>query len=204
MFGRSPPPQHETTPFHPLSPYGCSKVFGHYQTVNFREAFGLHAASGILFNHESPLRGETFVTRKITRAVGRIKHGLQSRLVLGNLSARRDWGFAGEYVEAMWRIVQHPTPDDFVIATGEMHSVAEFCELAFSLVGLDYRDYVTTDPCYERPAEVQALCGDASKAARVLGWRPRTTFRQLVELMVEADLKLAAEERQLGRLISLF
>jgi GDPmannose 4,6-dehydratase len=204
MFGSTPPPQNETTVFHPRSPYACSKVTSFYQTVNYREAYGLHATNGILFNHESPLRGETFVTRKVTRAVGRIKMGLQEKLTMGNLEARRDWGFAKEYVEAMWLMLQQDEPDDYVVATGEMHSVRELCELAFSLVGLDYRNHVESDSYYMRPAEVCALCGDASKAARRLGWKPRTTFRQLVELMVEEDLKLAREEKKLGRLIPLF
>lgn len=204
MFGSTPPPQNERSPFHPRSPYACSKVFCFHQVVNYREAYGLHACNGILFNHESPLRGEPFVTRKITRAVGRIKLGLQQKLALGNLEAKRDWGFAPEYVEVMWLMMQQDQPDDYVIATGEMHSVREFCELAFGLVGLTYQDHVTADPVYIRPAEVQALCGNAAKAREKLGWRPRTSFRQLVEIMVEADLKLAAEEKKLGRLISLF
>jgi GDPmannose 4,6-dehydratase len=201
MFGSSPPPQSEATRFHPRSPYACAKAFAFYQTVNYREAYGLHATNGILFNHESPLRGETFVTRKVTRAVGRIKMGLQQKVMMGNLEAQRDWGFAKEYVEAMWRMLQQEAPDDYVIATGEMHSVRELCEVAFAAVGLDYQEYVTTDPYYFRPAEVVALCGDASKARRILGWKPRVTFRQLVELMVEEDLKLASEEKKLGRLI---
>jgi GDPmannose 4,6-dehydratase len=204
MFGSTPPPQNEKSPFHPRSPYACSKVYSFNQTVNYREAYGLHASNGILFNHESPLRGETFVTRKVTRAAGRIRLGLQTKLTLGNLEAKRDWGFAQEYVEAMWLMLQQDQPGDYVIATGEMHSVRELCEVAFRAVGLDYRDYVGTDPEYVRPAEVDALCGDASKARAKLGWKPRTTFKQLVELMAEADLRLATEEKRLGRFISLY
>jgi GDPmannose 4,6-dehydratase len=204
MFGSTPPPQNENTPFHPRSPYACSKVYCYHQTVNYREAYGLAASNGILFNHESPLRGETFVTRKVTRAVGRIKCGLQKRLVLGNLEAKRDWGYAKEYVEAMWLMLQQPSPDDYVIATGETHSVREFCDRSFSLVGLDFRDYVVADKDYERPAEVNVLQGDASKARRVLGWKPTVTFERLVEIMVESDMRLASEERKLGRMISLF
>ena len=204
MFGTSPPPQNEETPFHPRSPYGCSKVYCFHQVVNYREAYDMHASNGILFNHESPLRGETFVTRKVTRALGRIKMGLQSVLMLGNLDAQRDWGYAGEYVEAMWLMLQQDEADDYVIATGEMYSVRELCEVAFGAVGLDYHDYVKIDPYYSRPSEVPALRGDASKAGRKLGWRPRVSFRELIAMMVEADLLLAAEEKKLGRFISLF
>jgi|ERR1035437_1256901 GDPmannose 4,6-dehydratase len=204
MFGSTPPPQNEQSPFHPRSPYACSKVYSYHQVVNYREAYTLHASNGILFNHESPLRGETFVTRKISRAVGRIKMGLQRKLKLGNLEARRDWGFAEEYVEAMWMMLQQEQPGDYVIATGEMHSVREFCDLAFSNVGLCYTDYVETDAVYQRPAEVVALQGEAAKAAKVLGWRAKTRFPDLVSLMVEADLKLAKQERTIGRLISQF
>ncbi len=195
MFGSAPAPQSEATPFHPRSPYGCSKVFSYWQTVNYREAYGIHASNGILFNHESPRRGETFVTRKITRAAARIKAGLQQKLYLGNLDAKRDWGFAGDYVEAMWLMLQQRRPDDYVIATGETHTVREFCEEAFRALGLDWRKYVRTDKRYLRPAEVDHLEGDARKARRVLGWRPRTSFRKLVGMMVESDFVLAEEER---------
>ncbi len=204
MFGASPPPQNEETPFRPRSPYGCSKVYSHYQVINYREAYGLHASNGILFNHESPLRGENFVTRKITRAVGRIKFGLQKELALGNLDAARDWGYAKEYVEAMWRMLQQDEPDDYVIATGEMRTVRECCEFAFGVAGLNYEDYVVTDPMYLRPAEVVQLCGDAAKARKKLGWKATVTFKKLIEMMVEADLKLATEEKKLGRFISLY
>ncbi len=198
MFGKvQETPQRETTPFYPRSPYGAAKVFSHWATVNYREAYGLHASNGILFNHESPRRGETFVTRKITQAVGRIKHGLQKKLYLGNLDAQRDWGFAGDYVEAMWLMLQQDQPDDYVVATGETHSVREFLELAFGHVGLDYRDFVEIDPRYYRPAEVDLLLGDSSKAQRVLGWKPRVSFKELVHMMVEADLELAAREKTL-------
>jgi GDPmannose 4,6-dehydratase len=190
-------PQRETTPFYPRSPYGCAKVFAHWITVNYRESYGMHASCGILFNHESPRRGETFVTRKITRAVGRIKLGLQKKLFLGNLDAQRDWGFAGDYVEAMWLMLQQETPQDYVIATGKMISVREFCELAFGHVGLDYRDFVATDPRYLRPAEVDQLLGDPSKAMRALGWTPRTDVKSLAVMMVEHDLELARREQTL-------
>ena len=197
MFGSTPPPQNELSRFHPRSPYACAKVFAHQATVNYRESYGMHASCGILFNHESPRRGETFVTRKITRAVARIKLGLQNRLHLGNLEARRDWGFAGDYVQAMWLMLQQDEPDDYVIGTGESHSVREFVELAFSYAGLDWRDYVSIDPFYFRPAEVDELRADASKARQKLGWQPRMTFRQLVETMVDADLQ-ALESRLRG------
>jgi GDPmannose 4,6-dehydratase len=200
MYGSTPPPQHEGTAFHPRSPYGVAKVFSHWMTVNYREAHGLFASNGILFNHESPRRGETFVTRKVTRAVARIKAGIQDKLYLGNLDARRDWGYAPEYVEAMWLMLQHDEPDDFVIATGENHSVREFCELAFEHAGLEMERHVEIDPRYYRPAEVDNLLGDASKAKRVLGWQPRTSFHQLVELMVDADLQLLDDELA-GRLV---
>jgi GDPmannose 4,6-dehydratase len=195
MFGKvHEVPQREDTPFHPRSPYGCAKVFAHYQTVNYREAYGLFACSGILFNHESPRRGESFVTRKISRAAARIKTGLQDKVYLGNLDAKRDWGFAPDYVEAMWRMLQHPTPDDYVVATGETHSVAEFLEVAFSHLGMSWRDHVAIDPRFERPSEVDLLLGDASKAEAVLGWKPQTVFADLVRIMVDADLELATKE----------
>jgi len=198
MFGKvQEVPQRETTPFWPRSPYGCAKVFGHWITVNYRESYGMHASCGILFNHESPRRGETFVTRKITRAVGRIKLGMQRKLFLGNIDALRDWGFAGDYVEAMWRMLQQPEPDDYVIATGKMISVRQFCELAFGQVGLDYRDFVEIDPRYFRPAEVEQLLGDMSKARRVLGWEPKTSVEDLARMMVDHDLELARRERTL-------
>lgn len=194
MFGSSPPPQSESTPFHPRSPYAVSKVFAYWATVNYRESYDLFACNGILFNHESPRRGETFVTRKITRAVAHIKAGLQQKVYLGNLEAKRDWGYAPEYVEAMWRMLQQDRPDDYVIATGETHSVREFCEEAFALAGLDWREYVEFDPRYLRPAEVDILCGDASKAKRILGWEPKVRFRELVRIMVEADMAALADK----------
>src|SRR5512146_480510 len=185
MFGASPPPQNEKTPFYPRSPYGCAKVYAYWIGVNYREAYGIPITNGILFNHESPRRGETFVTRKITRAACRIKLGLQKKLFLGNLDARRDWGYAKDYVEAMWIMLQQPQGDDYVIGTGESHTVRELCERAFEHVGLDYRKYVEVDPRYFRPTEVDYLLGDPSKAARALGWRPRTTFAELVRVMME-------------------
>ncbi len=191
-------PQTEETPFYPRSPYACAKVYGYWQTVNYREAYDVFACNGILFNHESPRRGETFVTRKITRAATRIREGIQDKLYLGNLDAKRDWGFAGDYVEAMWRMLQHDRPDDYVIATGQTHSVREFVESAFARVGLDWRRHVEFDARYSRPSEVDLLLGDASKAARQLGWRPKVSFTQLVELMVDHDWKLAREERLLA------
>ncbi len=190
-------PQTERTPFHPRSPYACAKVFAHCATVNYREAYGMHASCGILFNHESPRRGETFVTRKITRAVGRIRHGLQDKVYLGNLDAQRDWGFAGDYVEAMWLMLQQDQPDDYVVATGRTMSVREFCERAFERAGLRARDHVEIDARYFRPAEVDRLLGDASKAQALLGWKPRTTIDELIAMMVDADLELAARERTL-------
>lgn len=194
MFGAAPPPQDEKTPFHPRSPYAVGKVAAHWFAINYREAYGMFVSNGILFNHESPRRGETFVTRKITRAVGRIKLGLQETLYLGNLDARRDWGFAGDYVESMWRILQQDSPDDFVIATGESRSVKEFLEETFGYAGLDWRKHVKIDPRYYRPSEVDALEGDASKAERILGWRPQVTFKGLAHMMVDADMELARHE----------
>ncbi|MGP4001659.1 GDP-mannose 4,6-dehydratase [Streptomyces sp. 8N706] len=188
MFGATPPPQNERTPFHPRSPYGCAKVFGYWATVNYREAYDLFAVNGILFNHESPRRGETFVTRKITRAVARIKAGLQDRLYMGNLDAVRDWGYAPEYVEAMWRMLQQDEPDDYVVATGEAGTVREFLEVAFSAADLDWAEYVRFDPKYERPSEVDALIGDASKAESLLGWKPQVLWPELARIMVEADV----------------
>jgi GDPmannose 4,6-dehydratase len=195
MFGAAPPPQNEATPFYPRSPYGASKVAAHWFAVNYREAYELFGCNGILFNHESPRRGETFVTRKVTRAVGRINQGLQDKLYLGNLDARRDWGYAGDYVEAMWLMLQQEQPDDYVIATGEAHSVHEFVELAFAEAGLDWRRHVVVDQRYFRPTEVDALCGDASKARGILGWQPRVGFQALVQMMVARDIELARRER---------
>ena len=191
-------PQSETTPFHPRSPYAAAKAYAYHITRNYREAYGMFAVNGILFNHESPRRGETFVTRKITRALGRIKRGLQDKLFLGNLEAERDWGFAGDYVEAMWRMLQHDQPDDFVIATGETHSVREFLELAARHAEVDLQDRVEIDPRYFRPAEVDQLLGDASKARRELGWKPQVSFKGLVTMMVDADLEAAERERKAG------
>ncbi|MFE7140626.1 GDP-mannose 4,6-dehydratase [Streptomyces sp. NPDC091406] len=189
MFGASPPPQNEKTPFHPRSPYSVAKVYSYWATVNYREAYGMFAVNGILFNHESPRRGETFVTRKITRGVARIKAGLQDRLHLGNLDAVRDWGYAPEYVDAMWRMLQCDNPDDFVIATGEGVSVRDFLEYAFEHAGLDWREHVRYDPKYERPSEVDALIGDASKAEELLGWKPEVKSRELARIMVDADIR---------------
>ncbi len=214
MFGSTPPPQNETTTFHPRSPYGAAKLYSHWVTINYREAYGLFAVSGILFNHESPRRGETFVSRKITRAVGRIAQGLQQKLYLGNLDAKRDWGYAKDYVDAMWRMLQQPKPQDFVIATGETHTVRLFCELAFLRAGipiewrgegLEEKGYdtrngkvvIAIDPRYLRPTEVDVLLGDATKAREILGWTPTTTYEKLVELMVDNDMRIAADEADL-------
>ena len=211
IFGATPPPQSETSPFHPRSPYAVSKLFAYWACVNYREAYGLFAVNGILFNHESPRRGETFVTRKVTRAAGRIRHGLQEKLYVGNLGARRDWGYARDYVEAMWMMLQQEKADDYVIATGVAHTVRELCELAFRKAGLELewrgageheqgidassgRVLIEIDPRYFRPSEVDNLCGDPSKAKRELGWEPRTTFEELIALMVESDLALAERE----------
>jgi len=194
MFGKAREiPQRETTPFYPRSPYGCAKVYAYWITVNYRESYGLFACNGILFNHESPRRGETFVTRKITRAVAHIVTGLQDKLYLGNLEAKRDWGYAREYVEAMWLMLQQAKPDDYVVATGETHSVREFLEAAFAHAGLDWRKHVEIDPNYYRPTEVDLLVGDASKAKKQLGWEPKTKFNDLVKLMVDADLQMVKD-----------
>jgi len=196
MFGLArESPQRETTPFHPRSPYACAKVHAYWATVNYREAYGFHASNGILFNHESPRRGEAFVTRKITMAVARILAGIQDKLCLGNLDACRDWGYAKEYVEAMWLMLQQEKPDDYVIATGETHSVREFLEVAFGYAGLDWQKHVVLDPCLCRPAEVGHLVGDASKAEKHLGWKPRTRFKELVRLMVDADVALIKRQQ---------
>ena len=191
-------PQKETTPFYPRSPYACAKVYSFWQTLNYREAYGLYACNGILFNHESPRRGETFVTRKITRAAGRIKEGLQKKLYLGNLDAKRDWGFAGDYVDAMWRMLQQETAEDYVIATGETHSIREFLDESFGHLGLNWQEFVETDPRYLRPTEVDLLLGDPAKAKKNLGWTPTVTFKALAKMMVEADLELAQREAYLA------
>jgi GDPmannose 4,6-dehydratase len=197
MFGATPPPQNEATPFHPRSPYACGKVFSHWQTVNYRESYNMFACNGILFNHEGPRRGEHFVTRKITRAAARIKMGLQNKVALGNLDARRDWGYAGDYVKAMWMMLQADAPDDYVVATGQSYSVRDFLERAFGALELDYKEYVVIDPEFFRPAEVDHLLGDASKIREKLGWVPETSFETLVKMMVEEDLEIARRERVL-------
>ncbi len=190
LYGSTPPPQNEQTPFHPRSPYGAAKIFSYWSTVNYREAYAMHTSNGILFNHESPRRGETFVTRKITRAVARISAGIDKEVYLGNLDAVRDWGYAKEYVEAMWLMLQQPKGDDFVIATGESASVKQFAEIAFSRANLDWQKYVKIDKRYLRPSEVDSLVGDATKAEKILGWKPKTNWKKLAELMVDADIKL--------------
>ena len=201
MFGKvQEVPQTEKTPFWPRSPYGCAKVYAYWLTVNYRESYNLHASNGILFNHESPRRGETFVTRKITRAATRIKMGLQDKLYLGNLDAKRDRGFAGEYVEMMWLMLQQEQPDDYVVATNETHSVREFCQEAFGLLGLDWERHVVIDPRYERPAEVELLIGNPEKARKQLGWEPKVRFKELVKIMIDADLELATHEAQVKSL----
>jgi GDPmannose 4,6-dehydratase len=201
MYGKvQEVPQTEKTPFWPRSPYGCAKAYAYYLTVNYRESYNIHASNGILFNHESPRRGETFVTRKITRAATRIKVGLQDSLYLGNVDAQRDWGYAKEYVEMMWLMLQQDKPDDYVVATNETHSVSEFCEAAFGHVGLDWKKYVKHDARYERPAEVELLIGDPSKAAKQLGWKPNVRFKELVKIMVDHDLDLAKRESQIAKL----
>jgi GDPmannose 4,6-dehydratase len=200
MFGKAREvPQTENTPFYPRSPYGAAKVYAYWATVNYRESYDLFACNGILFNHESPRRGETFVTRKITRAIARIKAGLDKELYLGNLDAKRDWGYAKEYVEAMWLMLQQDRADDYVVATGETHSVREFLDEAFSYVGLDWQDYVKIDPKYYRPAEVDLLIGDATKARAQLGWKPKTSFKELVRLMVDADIEAEANPHEMRR-----
>jgi GDPmannose 4,6-dehydratase len=197
MFGSTPPPQHEDTPFHPRSPYAVSKVAAHFFVMNYRESYGMFLCNGILFNHESPQRGETFVTRKVTRAAGRIKLGLQEKLYMGNLDAKRDWGFAGDYVDAMWRMLQQDEPGDYVVSTGESHSVRELLDEAFGLLELDWKKYVEIDPRYYRPAEVNHLHGDSSKARDILKWKPEVDFKALVRMMVDHDLELANREKTL-------
>ncbi len=197
MFGAAPPPQKENTPFQPRSPYAAAKVYAYYIVQNYRDAYGLFATNGILFNHESPRRGETFVTRKITRAATQIKLGLRDKLYLGNLEAKRDWGFAGDYVEAMWLMLQQEKPDDYAIATGETHSVREFAEAVFRKLDLDYKKYVAVDPQYFRPTEVDVLLGDSTKAQTALGWKPKVSFDQLIDMMINCDLELAKKEKTL-------
>lgn len=199
MFGKvQEMPQKETTPFYPRSPYGVAKLYGHWITKNYRESYDMFTCSGILFNHESPRRGLEFVTRKVTMAAARIKAGLQKEVFLGNLESRRDWGFAGDYVDAMWRMLQQDHPDDYVIASGETHTIREMCQIAFETVGLNYEDYVKVDPKFFRPAEVEVLLGDPSKAKKDLGWEPKVSFRELIEQMAESDLKLAEKEKRMA------
>jgi len=200
LYGSTPPPQNESTPFHPRSPYAVAKLYSYWATVNYRESYHLHASNGILFNHESPRRGETFVTRKITRAATRIKLGLQDKLYMGNLEARRDWGYAKEYVEMMWVMLQQDQPDDYVVATNETHTVKEFIQETFGLLNLDWEQHVNYDARYERPAEVELLIGDPAKAKRQLGWEPKVKFKELVKIMTEADLELAKREAQIAAL----
>jgi GDPmannose 4,6-dehydratase len=202
MFGAAKPPQNEDTAFYPRSPYAVSKVAAHWYCINYREAYNLFITNGILFNHESPRRGETFVTRKITRALGRIKHGLQDKLYLGNLDAKRDWGFAGDYVKAMWMMLQHTEPGEFVVATGESYSVRDFLEVAFSYAGLDWKRHVEVDPKYFRPTEVDYLRGDSTKARQAFGWAPETSFQQLVQMMVDSDLRKAQVETAQNALLN--
>ena len=197
MFGAAAPPQNELTPFQPQSPYAAAKVYSYYIVKNYRDAYKIFACNGILFNHESPRRGETFVTRKVTRAATQIKLGMRDKLYLGNLNAKRDWGYSGDYVEAMWLMLQQETPDDYVIATGETHSVREFVEKVFEKLGLDYHQYVVIDPKYFRPTEVDVLLGDATKAREALGWKPRVTFDQLIDMMIDFDMELAKKEKTL-------
>lgn len=197
MFGKvQEMPQRETTPFYPRSPYGVAKLYGHWITKNYRESYDMYACSGILFNHESPRRGLEFVTRKVTMAAARIKEGLEKEVRLGNLESKRDWGFAGDYVEAMWRMLQQETPDDFVIATGETHTIREMCEIAFGFLGLNYEDHVVVDPKFFRPAEVEVLLGDPSKAKSVLGWEPKVSFKELIEMMAASDLELVRRNKR--------
>src|SRR5258708_7373009 len=195
MYGSAPPPQSLETPFHPRSPYACAKLYGHWQTVNYREAYNLFACSGILFNHESPRRGESFVTRKITLGATRIKEGLQKKLVMGNIDSKRDWGFAGDYVRAMWLMLQQDNPDDYIVATGETYSVRQFLEWSFGALDLDYHDFVEFDPRYMRPSEVDVLLGDPSKAKKTLGWEAEVSTEELCRMMVEHDLELARREK---------
>lgn len=202
MFGATNPPQNEDSPFHPRSPYAVAKVFGHYITQNYRESFGMFACSGILFNHESPRRGLEFVTRKVTNAAARVKLGLQKDLPMGNLSARRDWGFAGDFVSAMWMMLQNDKPEDFVVATGVSHTVEDLLDTAFRYVDLDYKDYVRVDPALLRPAEVDFICGDATRARKAFGWEPKVTFEEMIAMMVDADLERNRQNPKTARFVS--